>query len=454
MKNLLLVGVLLLMGVSPLRAQESETCISQREQVSLAQPQTQYDYLDPQNFEAPLLNYLNQGGAAGQIEIKLESAFPKSQRVSHIHVIETDVTGDASPDVVIDALIFFASTAFEGVTFVYHCQNGLYQGGIVATYRGWTNSSDEIGNNLLESGLLDIREMNGNDTPELLISGTKSHDIEGRFYRYYQIYEWNGDAFANLIPFEASSAGFSMTQATNYAGESEAIDLDDDGTLELVLTDKIKYWSDSLTSVSVLNRYDKHIWSWNGEQFELTCTLSAEAPEYLVQAIEDGGLFMACGDYESALASYQRALDDPTLMIWTESMNRCPGCPGASGELANVYEQLLATPETETAAATFHTRSELIIYVRYRLMLIYALQGSEAEVEAQYQQAQRDFTANSADYVRLAKVFWESYQRGDTLALACEQVESYAAEYGITSPLTQFSFQGVDSGVDEDLCPL
>lgn len=447
------IVLLLMCLVYPLHAQEVNTCVRQQNAISIAQPQPQddRDYIIPTDFEMPILNYLNSGGLAASLQSNLNTITQKSEYKWRAQVFEQDVTGDDLNDVIVDILASFGAESFEGVTFVYKCDDKQYQSIIVDQYRGWVSQfyTDEMKDEAAqEQGLLAVQDMNANAIPDLLISGTGITDMKGRFHRYYLVYEWNGKAFVSLIPAPDDDYGMMRSIATNYAGVSEIDDLDGDGISELILTDQTKYWANDFTAWSVLDRLDQTIWSWDGERFIMTCLRSAQAPKYRIQAIEDGGLFMECGDYESALDAYQRVLEDESLLEWTQALNLCPGCPDISPEQIQVYEDMLETQ----ISSPFPTRSDLNSYAHYRLMLIHAAQDQPSQLASEYEIIQQDFAYS--DYVRLAKVFWEACDQGDALAEACQKVESYAAEYGISSPLTRYSFYGVSYNGHEDLCPL
>lgn len=456
-----LASLLLTFGLAvPLVAQTTASCaIPPDENVALGTPVPEDSYIAPRDYQTVLQTFFNAGGALVDIANHLQLDRPEIWSDWRSTTVEQDVTGDGQLDLVVDLLTFFGGEGYEGSTFAFVCDQGVYTSYLIGSYGGWSGvnwDSDEGEGISRENGLVSIQDMNDNGLPEFLIGGTGITDMKGRFMRTYQLYEWNGAGFAALIPVPPDDGfGRLASRAVNYGGVSAVRDLDGDGTLELILTDRITYWANDFSAWSILDRIDEMIWSWNGDQFELICTRSGADPAFRIQALEDGGLFMACGDYAAALAAYERVLNDESLLEWTEAMNYCSGCRGDSDGQLGVFEDMLEDGSIPRDAG-FPSHSTVEGYVHFRQVVIYAALQDATAMHAAYQTLDALATPFSPaqPYFVLAQAFHDALANGLSPAEACEEAEEVAAEYGYSSPLIHYASYGMGYNGHEDLCPL
>ena len=159
------------------------------------------------DYEAQIGGYLNARGSADGLQQELARITVVDGETTwrtKAQVFDVDVTGDTTPDVVVD-LIFYSSTEFEPVfaqLYISSCQEGLYTGrykNIIASAK-FSGTSPVAG-----TGVSEIRDMNLDGVPEIVFSHLNiSHgDVtvfsSSDYVRFFQIIEWDGEEFTDLI---------------------------------------------------------------------------------------------------------------------------------------------------------------------------------------------------------------------------------------------------------------
>lgn len=340
-----------------------------------------------------------------------------------------DVTGDTMPDVVMDFSLFVEGQYADGAIFVFMCQEGRYKGGAVAVIGGQLFSTQDP-----DPGIRATQDMNQDGVPEIVFSYIEIIGTHANFTRVFRILEWDGSKFADLIqgdPYHPNAASVNN-------GDGVIRDTDGDGTLELVLTNGIGRGAE----MNGPQRACTDVWAWNGVAFTLDCVESGP-PEYRFQAVQDGDDATLCGHYDKALTFYQQAIFDDQLLGWSPD-RLWP-------------DSLYGTDPTPTPDPD--ERPRLSAYARYRIMLLYIVQGFMPESQIVYETLQDEFPAGAIghQYAELATVFWEEYDASGDIAAACGKALEYASTHAdeVLSPLgSGFYGFGQRDYAPEDICPL
>lgn len=210
-------------------------------------------------FEPQILAYLNARGDAQGLQAALERLTLDDgetvwNSMSVVH--SADVTGDATPEVVVDLLFYVAGQFADGALFVFHCQAGEYVGGAV------THIAEQLfAGQGPEPAVRAIQDVNGNGTPDIVLSYVTMIGTHANYTREFRILEWDGGQFVDLI----QSAGSHPHAAEVLNGDGVIRDTDGDGILELELAHGVGRGPDAGTPASP--RTD--VWAWNGETFTL-----------------------------------------------------------------------------------------------------------------------------------------------------------------------------------------
>ena len=163
--------------------------------------------------------------------------------------------------------------------------------------------------------------------------------------------------------------------------------------------------------------------SWVGDAITVTGEISAP-PAYRYHALVDGDAAFAVGDLAAAQSLYQRVLQDETLTAW-----------GA-----------YATPEEE--------QQWLRALGRWRLLILNATQGLDADAEAQHAALTADPQPGVPGYplVAPAERFWRSYQRDGDAEAACRYAVDTDEALAVLDFLNGFGYANPLFEAD-DLCP-
>jgi len=385
-----------------------------------------------EGLEPQILNYLNARASADSLQAALSGLTMTDGGTTwkaRTQVMTIDVTGDTTPDVVMDFSFFVEGQYADGAIFVFTCREGRYEGGAVAVIGGQIFSSRDP-----DPGIRAIRDMNRDGVPEIIFSYIEIIGTHANFTRLFEILEWDGSKFVGLIQGDA----YYPNAASVNNGDGVIRDTDGDGTLELVLTNGIGRGPE----MNGPQRSRTEIWAWNGVVFTLASVKSAP-PEYRFQAVQDGDDATLRGDYDKALAFYQQAIFDDQLLGWS---------PGRLWP-----DSLYGTTPTPTPDPNEHPR--LSAYARYRMMLLHIVQGFMPEAQGVYETLQDEFPVGAVghQYAKLATVFWEEYNASEDIAAACGKAVEYASAHAdeVLAPLgSGFYGFGQRDYAPEDICPL
>jgi hypothetical protein len=347
-------------------------------------------------FEPQIRAYLNAGGEAQALQAGLaDLALTDSDGQvwqARSQVFTTDVTGDATAEVVMDLSFFVEGQYADGALFVFRCQAGQYAGGAV----------EHIGAQVLTSsdpdpGIRAIQDMNGNGTAEIVFSYILVVGTHANFTREFRIVEWDGSHFVDLV----QSDGNHSYAAEVLNGDGIVYDTNGDGLLELELTHGLGHGIEA----SGPERADSDVWAWDGQAFALAYTRAAWPPVFRIRTVWDGDNASLRGDYAAALALYQQAILDDALLGWS---------PG--------YFARDATPDP-------NERQRLSAYSHYRMLLLHLVRDHLPEAQMTYDTLQEEFPEEAVGhpYAQLATVFWTEYQTGRDVAAACGRAVDYAA---------------------------
>ncbi len=104
-----------------------------------------------------------------------------------------------------------------------------------------------------------IQDMNGNGTPDIVLSYVTVIGTHANYTREFHILEWDGGQFVDLV----QSSGSRPHAAEVLNGDGVIRDIDEDGILELELVHGAEHGPDAGTPASP--RTD--VWAWDGEAF-------------------------------------------------------------------------------------------------------------------------------------------------------------------------------------------
>lgn len=384
-----------------------------------------------EGLEPQILDYLNARGSADGLQAALNGLTMTDGGTTwkaRTQVMTIDVTGDTTPDVVMDFSFFVEGQYADGAIFVFMCREGRYEGGAVAVIGGQISSSQDP-----DPGIRAIRDMNRDGVPEIIFSYIEIIGTHANFTRVFRILEWDGSKLVDLIQGDS----YYPNAASVNNGDGVIRDRDGDGSLELVLTNGIGRGPE----ISGPQRPRTEIWAWNGVAFTLASVESA-SPEYRFQAVQDGDEATLRGDYDKALAFYQQATFDDQLLGWS---------PGQLWP-----DSLYGTTPTPTPDPD--ERPRLSAYARYRIMILYLVQGFMSEAQIVYETLQDEFPVGVVghQYAELAALFWEEYKASEDIAAACGKAIEYASAHveEVLTPLgSGFYGFGQRDYAAEDICP-
>ena len=380
-------------------------------------------------FEPQILDYLNSQGSADGLQIALSSLSLNLDDIAwktKAQVYTIDATNDSVPDIIIGLIFSTDEYDFsDGFLWVFSCSEGKFQK-VHSEYIGSIQFSEN-------DGIREVRDMNLNHIPEIVYSYIDNVGAHGYFTRPFFILEWDGTHFADLIEYKGFyDPSVTVAYATVYNGDGDIIDTDGDDTLELVLSNGIAghYGGPQRRRTDIL--------AWNGEAYSLS-RWEYEPATYRFQAVQDGDDATRFGDYQQALASYQKAIFDEALFGWQ------------AGYYLDLYAPTPPVPDPDE-------RPRLEAYARYRIVLLHTVQGNFAAAQTVYETLQMKFQPDAVGYpyAELAAAFWNEFILTEDISSACRKAIDYAGahEEDLLGPLGP-GFYGVQGFYysAEDLCP-
>ncbi len=326
---------------------------------------------------------------------------------------------------------------YSFAVYVFHCHEGQYeemlrvQPEIRDTYG---MSMKILADDLTRSGVQNLivttdNEGMGNDNYTLNVL----------------VFEWDGEEFANLAPEEVHHPFTQLGQVMYvggyhipmFRGEMEFRDIDRNGTIEIILNGVGVgggYWSASL-------REETHTWMWNGEEFNLF-DVSLSPAVLKLHAVHDGDIAALQSNYNEALNSYWRAINDTSLEPWNADRLE--------------YNYLWSTPWPSPDP---EQGKRVEAYARFRIIVTNYLLGRVEQAEAQYQVIQDIHPAGDPGhpYAQMATAFYDAYHDfSGSIKIGCNAARAYAThnESEILRPFSSMVYGQVNILYDaEDICP-
>ena len=283
--------------------------------------------------------------------------------------------------------------------------------------------------------IIDARDENKNGYRELLILlNTMSQGG-----RWYGVFEYNGDEIVSVIAPKLGGIWLEATGDINYR------DIDGNGISEIVAYLGLPV-SDPYPGMPWRKEWDTY--AWNGEFYVIVNT-EFSSPEYRFQAAYDGDQSALSGKYKKALAFYQDVIFSDKLKWWTAERH--------SYESDLFYwdppdsKPIMPDPDPNEYV-------NLAAYARYRIMLLYLLQGWESDAQVVYETLLAKYPEGTPGsiYTRLAQLFREEYQVSRDMGQACQAVIADAN----TNSSEVLKYLGIDGSLGmsiyyhiRDICP-
>ena len=345
--------------------------------------------------------HLNIGGA-------LEPAAAALRRLQGSGALrfyqEADVTGDDREE-----------SVFAGPqAYVLFCAVGYYELQVFPE-----RMADDLPE-VVDPQILYLADMNRSGVPEIVLFWAYACEAAETCGALI-VLEWNGDAFTGLIENDPENGGIDLARM-DAAFDVRFADVDGNGTVEIRLDGEVPDPTSAVYRDGLPWRERSDTYMWNGVHFVLH-RIRYATPQYRFQAVQDGDLLTLQGYYEQALLSYQNAVFGDALEGW-------------SPELA---EQLRASAgaenggETPTPAPSEPDPAEyghLAAYARFRIMLLYLIQGWESDAETVYQTLIAAYPEGEDGYffAEMAMGFWEEYQEAKDIGAACARAAAVIEE--------------------------
>ena len=372
------------------------------------------------DLELPVLDFLNAGGTSKAV---VEFFSHGNLEYDEKHFFERDLTGDGIPELAISYLHLY----------IFGCYQGDYRMVLKA-------DNYDLINSVPAPWIVSSADMNLNGVPDIVV---ESYFKPSTLVR---IYEWDGEHFQSLI--KGADRLFDVHEDVAYLGDAETslADVDNNGTVELLLTGGIP------THPSIF--MDGYPWRqvtitymWNGENFTLQREELAP-PQYKFQAIQDGDRASIASDYAPALELYALILNGG-LESWSEA--------DRENFLTQYQAGVSGRPTPTSLPIDLVEKESLSAYARYRIMLLYLLQQDESQAQVVYNTLQRQYSYQQPgySYAELATAFWTEYQLSRDMGQACAKAMDYAVVHPeILKPLGS-DYHGWQSDIyePEDICP-
>jgi len=391
-------------------------------------------------WDVSIRDFLDAGGTAAQLQSVLPTlcgtVYGDALEPLLAYVVSKDFDLDGKDDVLVAV-----TTPFGHGDGTVHVIAFLEREAGYEPHRLWSTVefSDEASYVYSSGGgrIVGATDMTGDGYPEIVFS--VHADWPGLMpYAEYVINTWRSGSFVSLIeethlPGVVGFEPETIYYATANGGHAEIADADADGRLDMVIVLSVDRALASGGS-QVLRR---QIWSWDGSHFSRAGTYYSPKPKYRIEAVMLGDIAFANDDTGEALALYQQAVFDESLLGWSQGYDP----QGTS----------LLTPDPDE-------RVRLAAYARYRIMLLHAALGHEAEAEVLYISLQQRFPVGSAGfpYAELATQFRKELAEEGWVFGACDRAEAYAArnEDLVLTPLgpDYYGEYGLSYGAD-DICP-
>lgn len=339
-------------------------CVTPQEEITL-QAGAMADY------PAAILAFLNQGGTPDALRAALEMTGFGNPSGS---VMLGDFTGDGVDDLavsLIDGQRLDQPPAAAQLE-IYVCQGGAF----ALAYDQPAELDFSMGVHLWLA-----QDLNGDGAAELVAGETVCG--ASTCFENVRILAWDGNTFTNQLTDRTDDLPFPTV---------EVIDPDGNGVFDLVIR------AGGLGSVGAgPQRGQTKVWQYDpGQELWAFASNTPDPAVYRLHALHDADAAANRGDFEAALALYDRVINDDTLQDWVD-------------------------PATE--------RATLSAFALYRELTLYLHDGNAAQAEAILLELQTRFPPDSAQrgYVDMALLFRDTYPTG--WDAACAAVTDFAATH-------------------------
>jgi tetratricopeptide (TPR) repeat protein len=298
--------------------------------------------------------------------------------------------------------------------------------------------------------------MNLNGIPEIVIADFGCGGMGAGQCRDVSIYEWDGIQFASLFSNEDGREwGVSMIggRMKEYLPNVEIKDMDNNGTLELMLTGGIPnmWYQEYFDYYPWRDKND--IYVWDGHHFVLYKT-EYSAPMYRYQAVQDGDRAMLLREYDQALTFYQEAIFNKDLLGWSPAHKE-------RSILLDKFtwdSEYRLTPTPTIPPDDSLEYPNLAAYARYRIMLLHLIQGNWQEAQVVYETLQEKFPEGSSGYefTLIASAIWDEYQVSKDIKSACAIGISVAKKHSEVLKFLGSDYHNIDQDImykPKDICP-
>jgi len=335
------------------------------------------------DYPQAILGVLNLGLTFSGLEEVLEAAGVANQPVS---VATGDLDADGKDDVVVS--IFDPASPLvppAGVLLIFTCERDHY---VLA-------AEMPTGEGAGGPKIWFLQDLNADGAGEVVVS-TATCGAHTCFEKV-RVIAWDGAAFGNRLEMDTSALPFPLVEITDPEG---------DGIYALEVTGSGfgSVGAGPQRPLIVRASYDPDTQTWR-KSAEIMGPSS-----YRLHVLHDADRAAAAGDYQTALAGYQRVVADPTLEDWLD-------------------------PASE--------RLNLSAYARFKMVLVYSLLGQEDFVQVVLDEMRAAYPAGSPQsaYLAMAERFLEASGSGGFPA-GCAAVENYAESHTqeILLPLNSFGY--------------
>lgn len=338
-----------------------------------------------------LLGYLNAGATTQDLIQALDAAVIGNRPDP---LLVGDMTGDGLNELAVSIFNPLSSRMPpEGMLLIYRCLDGGYELALRRPSEGGPH-------------LWFMADMNGDRGVELVVGDAVcgAHTC----FEDVSILSWDGEGFVDRMAGETGELPYPTVELRDPEG---------DGLLELAVTG-----TGSGSVGAGPQRSVTWVFAYNPESglWEKAEEIPGEAL-FRIHALYDADRAAREGEIRQAIALYERVIGDAALQDWQD-------------------------PQAE--------RDSLAAYARYRLVVLYSLEGAEAFARAAFDELEQAFPAGNPRraYVELARAFLDAYSEGGQAA-GCEAARAYAREHApaVLGPISNFGYTNREY-TEEDIC--
>jgi len=354
-------------------------------------------------YPQTILAFLSAGGSSESLAGGL-SAWGALEQTG-AGVIEADLNGDASPEVIValvDPDLILASGA-PGNVLVYACADGAYN--LVydaAALYGLAPDTPE---------LLPVRDINADGRPDLIyrtrICGASTCNLG------LDVLAW--DAATGTLVSELARPILGVP-----VGDIQFEDVNGDGVEEIL----VDYGFIGSAGAGP-QRAHRETYTWDGSRYTLSESLITTPQEqwFPIHFLQDGDAAAEAGRLDEALDAYYIVLADPDPLV------------------------LMGDPQEAEA---------LKVYTRYRIMITQAARGSNADAGAAaaiFAEYTGDGSGWVGGFMAIGRAFWQEYMNANDVAAGCNAAVAYATSNPTSYELLNLFGYANRMYVAVELCP-